>query len=90
MFGFVAAVFAELASGAPVAEQLGIAPVSIGLAFLLFSVASLIPILKVCSIVQSAALQCSRNCLNPHNATVLHLPRFVTVSCSCPQCSSPC
>ena len=51
MFGFVAAVFAELASGVPVAEQLGIAPVSIGLAFALFSVASLIPILKVPAVI---------------------------------------
>jgi len=47
MVGFVAAVFAEVVSGAPVAEQLGIAPLSIGLVFALFTVASLVPILRV-------------------------------------------
>ena len=58
MVGFVAAVFAEVFSGTPVAEQLGIAPVSIGLVFALFTVASLVPILRVrgtiCSSVSKA------------------------------------
>ncbi len=47
MVGFVTAVFAEVVGGAPVAEQLGIAPLSIGLVFALFTVASLVPILRV-------------------------------------------
>ena len=48
MLGFVTALSAELASGAPVAKQLELAPIPIGLTFLLFAVASLVPILRVC------------------------------------------
>ena len=48
MLGFVAAVAAELATGRTVAEQVKISPGPIAAVFALFSVASLIPILKVC------------------------------------------
>ncbi len=47
MLGFVAAVAAELATGRTVAEQVKISPGPIAAVFALFSVASLIPILKV-------------------------------------------
>lgn len=46
MLGFVAALFAELASGETVAQQFGEATVPIILAVVAFSAASLIPILK--------------------------------------------
>ncbi|KAK9903948.1 hypothetical protein WJX75_001124 [Coccomyxa subellipsoidea] len=46
MLAFVAAAGAELSTGAPVAAQLKDAPILIGITFLLFSAASLIPILK--------------------------------------------
>ena len=48
MLGFVAAVAAELNTGRTVAEQVRISPGPIAAVFALFSVASLIPILKVC------------------------------------------
>ncbi len=47
MLGFVAAVAAELATGRTVVEQVKISPGPIAAVFALFSVASLIPILKV-------------------------------------------
>ena len=47
MLGFIAAVGAELATGRKVSEQVAIAPGPIAGVFLLFAVASLIPILKV-------------------------------------------
>lgn len=46
MLGFVAALGAELSSGKPVLEQLDGAAVPIAATFVLFSVASLIPMLK--------------------------------------------
>jgi hypothetical protein len=48
MLGFIAAVGAELATGREVSQQVAIAPGPIAGVFLLFTVASLIPILKVC------------------------------------------
>ena len=47
MLGFVAAVAAELSTGRTVVEQVKISPGPIAAVFALFSVASLIPILKV-------------------------------------------
>jgi len=47
MLGFVAAVAAEFATGRPVSQQVAISPGPIAATFVLFSVASLIPILKV-------------------------------------------
>ena len=47
MLGFIAAVGAELATGRKVSQQVAIAPGPIAGVFLLFTVASLIPILKV-------------------------------------------
>jgi len=51
MLGFVAAVGAELATGRTVGQQVAIAPSPIAAVFLLFTVASMIPILKVCGIM---------------------------------------
>ena len=58
MLGFVAAVAAELNTGRTVAEQVRVSPGPIAAVFALFSVASLIPILKVrhCRL---AAVPCS-------------------------------
>ncbi len=50
MLGFVAAVGAELATGRTVGQQVAIAPSPIAAVFLLFTVASMIPILKVCAV----------------------------------------
>ena len=85
MVGFVAAVFAEIGGGAPVAEQLGIAPLSIGLVFALFTVASLVPILRVCagpSLVGEAIAMLAYTCcaglhllMNPSGIAHSLLPR---------------
>ena len=48
MLGFIAAVGTELATGRKVSQQVAIAPGPIAGVFLLFTVASMIPILKVC------------------------------------------
>ena len=50
MLGFIAAVGAELATGRKVSQQIAIAPGPIAGVFLLFTVASMIPILKVCAL----------------------------------------
>ena len=47
MLGFVAAVGAEIGTGRDVIGQISTAPVAIAATFLVFIVASLIPILKV-------------------------------------------
>ena len=60
MLGFVAAVGAELATGTPVSAQLQQATVPIIATFVLFSVASLIPILKVRSCVRSSYGTCQQ------------------------------
>ena len=46
MLGFVAALFAELASGESVVKQLADEPTGIALAFILFSAATLIPLTR--------------------------------------------
>ena len=75
MLGFIAAVGAELATGRKVSQQVAIAPGPIAAVFLLFTVASMIPILKVmlvtllsfypCALLSRVEIACQlpSNCL---------------------------
>ena len=73
MLGFVAAVAAELATGRTVAEQVRISPGPIAAVFALFSVASLIPILKVRNTDSSRSMQRATS----SQALTLQLPQFM-------------